>query len=480
MGKTSREFYELQGVRQGGVWSPTAYKVFINSLLTTLEESKIETNIGSIYCGAPTVADDVTLVAKDPYDLQTMINVQSDHANKNRYFISHQKSCVLKMKDNTDHNWSMNGEKLDTPESAIHLGISRDNKSKFGVKDVVPDRIQTARKTVYALMGAGLHGLNGLNPVVSLQLIRCYVTPRLLYGLDVIHLTKTDVQKLSTYYTKLLKQIQHLPERTSTSAVHLITGQLPIEAEIHKKKLVLMRNISVNEGSVENEIAWRQLAMKSSDSNSWFIELVRLAELYELPSPHFLIANKTNKDAWRKLVSANINKHWSEKLKLDASNKSTLKHLNYEDCQIGKVHSVWYSCGTEKFEVTRACVKAKLLCGVYLLQSDKSKFSRQPITSLCPLCMNDIEDRQHFLLTCKELSHIRDRFLLRIRECLLNEINASLVQEILGSNELLLQLVIDSSKFHFIDKNMQVELDSLTRGMCYAMHHHRSTIVRTK
>jgi hypothetical protein len=31
-GQISRGFEEKQGVRQGGVWSPAAYKVFINSL----------------------------------------------------------------------------------------------------------------------------------------------------------------------------------------------------------------------------------------------------------------------------------------------------------------------------------------------------------------------------------------------------------------------------------------------------------------
>ena len=46
-------------------------------------------------------------------------------------------------------------------------------------------------------------------------MIRCFVLPRLLYGLDVIRLTKTDIKNLSTYYVQLLKQIQHLPVRTS-------------------------------------------------------------------------------------------------------------------------------------------------------------------------------------------------------------------------------------------------------------------------
>jgi hypothetical protein len=52
---------------------------------------------------------------------------------------------------------------------ATHLGIKRDNKSKTGTKEVVADRIQIARRTVYALMGAGLHGLSGLNPRASIH-----------------------------------------------------------------------------------------------------------------------------------------------------------------------------------------------------------------------------------------------------------------------------------------------------------------------
>jgi hypothetical protein len=140
-GQISHEFEEKQGVRQGGVWSPTAYKVFINSLLKIYEENKIGCHIGSIFCGVPTVADDVTLIANDPHDLQTMLNIQMDHANKYRYITSDQKSCVLKIRDKTQCTWTMNDTNLNMPSNATHLGIKRATSSKFGVKLVVPDRI---------------------------------------------------------------------------------------------------------------------------------------------------------------------------------------------------------------------------------------------------------------------------------------------------------------------------------------------------
>ena len=54
----------------------------------------------------------------------------------------------------------------------------------------VKKRIVTARRTVYSLMAAGLHGLNGVNPYVAIHMIQMYVIPRLIYGLNVIKHTK--------------------------------------------------------------------------------------------------------------------------------------------------------------------------------------------------------------------------------------------------------------------------------------------------
>jgi hypothetical protein len=92
----------------------------------------------------------------------------------------------------------------------------------------------------------------------------------------VIRLTKTDIKNLSTYFVQLLKQIQHLPVRTSTAVVLILAGQIPIEAELHKRMLSLFRNIAENKGSMEYNIAFRQLAIKPDESNRWFIQIVKV------------------------------------------------------------------------------------------------------------------------------------------------------------------------------------------------------------
>ena len=57
-GKLSEPFSERQGVRQGGIWSPTAYKHFLNPLLDSIIQGRLGLQIGSVFAGLVAVADD--------------------------------------------------------------------------------------------------------------------------------------------------------------------------------------------------------------------------------------------------------------------------------------------------------------------------------------------------------------------------------------------------------------------------------------
>ncbi|CAG2255579.1 unnamed protein product [Mytilus edulis] len=414
--------------------------------------------------------------AKSAFD--SMLDLQTFHANKYRYLISSQKSCVLNYRCADSFDWSINGEILDTPENAVHLGIKRDKLSRLGTKEVVPGRIQLARQTVYSLMGAGLYGLNGVNPKVSLHLIRCYVIPRLLYGLEVILLSKTDISNLTIYFVKLLKRIQHLPDRTANAAVLLLIGQIPIEAEIHKRILGIFRNIIDNDNSVERDLAFRQLAMKTESSNSWFRKVVTITELYDLPSPHDLLVNPPSKSKWKKLVNSLVNYYWITKLKSEASEKSSLNLLNYADAEFGSIHSIWNTCGSEPYSTLRACIKSKLACNTYTLQCDKSKFSKRQISAICPLCGIEDENRLHFILRCSSLDNVRNSFIQSLKTFIKDVVTTKLYDELFCSEINTLQLIIDCSVFHFLSRGDVFKVECITRGLCFKLHQVRSNLLR--
>ncbi|CAC5362557.1 CAPZA [Mytilus coruscus] len=109
----------------------------IKHFTKTFNLNQLGACIGPIYFGIPTVADDVALISTDPYELQTMLNVQTDHANKLKYILSEQKSTILVYNDKLPKSWSLNGKSVTLSESAVHLGIERNITKNTGVKEVV-------------------------------------------------------------------------------------------------------------------------------------------------------------------------------------------------------------------------------------------------------------------------------------------------------------------------------------------------------
>ena len=137
-------------------------------------------------------------------------------------------------------------------------------------------------------MGAGLHGLNGVNLEVSISMWQTYVRPRLMYGLESVYLSKSDISKLELYQRKVLRQILHLPERVASCAIYILSGQVPLESDLHKRRLSLYGNIVRND-CIERELATRQLAIKDSTSKSWFVALQEVLYRYRLPTAYDLL-----------------------------------------------------------------------------------------------------------------------------------------------------------------------------------------------
>ncbi|VDI27574.1 Hypothetical predicted protein [Mytilus galloprovincialis] len=152
-------------------------------------------------------------------------------------------------------------------------------------------------------------------------------------------------------------QIQHLPKRTSIAATLLLLGRIPLEGEIHKEILKTFGNIIRNDKSVEREIAFRQLAMKDEKSESWFTKLHNLTVIHGLPSPYDIIENPPSKISCNRHVNNCINNNFLQNLKKEAKEKSSLKYINFNDSNIGTVHNIWKSSGTDPYSVNMAAIK---------------------------------------------------------------------------------------------------------------------------
>ena len=74
-GETSQYFTVENGIRQGGILSPVLFTVYMDGLLSRLEESGYGCHIGDTFYGALCYADNITLICPSVHGLQQMVNI---------------------------------------------------------------------------------------------------------------------------------------------------------------------------------------------------------------------------------------------------------------------------------------------------------------------------------------------------------------------------------------------------------------------
>ena len=74
-GSKSEWFCPTNGVKQGGVLSPTLFAVYIDGMLKQLEACKVGCYVGNKFCGVIGYADDVILLSPTQWAMDRMIKV---------------------------------------------------------------------------------------------------------------------------------------------------------------------------------------------------------------------------------------------------------------------------------------------------------------------------------------------------------------------------------------------------------------------
>jgi hypothetical protein len=214
--------------------------------------------IGNVNCNASACADDVALLSRREHETQVMINIAHEFATMEGYKLQPAKSVLINIQPNKRKQSMMNQEYilgnnvLHNVKQAVHLGIIRTNTLADNMTVNVEANIKKSRRSAYGLFGRGFHGNNGLDPATLIHLFNTYITPVLMYGMELIIPKTTALEQLERYQKKLLKQLLSLPPNTPDPAVYLLSGTLPVEAQLHIQALNFFNNIcNQEEKSIE-------------------------------------------------------------------------------------------------------------------------------------------------------------------------------------------------------------------------------------
>ena len=424
------------------------------------------------------------ILSTDERELQILLDKITQYANSHQYSLHPEKSHVIPFNCpsksqvealNETRPWHINAQPIPVNHISTHLGIDRTSMSANATVDA---RILTARGTLYALMGAGLHGMNGLPIATSTHLYMVYVLPRLLYGLETISIDRPRLKSLEIFHRTTLRCIIGLPERSAIAALHIITGQPTVEAHIHMRLLTLLHSMLCSPGPAQ-EIILRQYAIKDR-TNSWVKIAKDILYEYDLPCIADIFLESPTKAEWKRSVKTAVLEKITTSMEKEANSKSTLKYLHKEFKPFNAHHTVINVNSTR--DVTRAATKLRLLTGTYLLQDKLFKLGKSA-TAICRLCHKEEEDTVHFIVTCQFLEATRSKYMPAILNILspLNKEPSSISPV---SREVITHLLLDhkhpifTSHFNIRSQDANV-IEDITQKLIYALHLRRAEALKS-
>ena len=304
-------------------------------------------------------------------------------------------------------------------------------------------------RTVYSLIGTDIHSNNGLCVSMSLSIYKAYVLPRVLYGLDTIVLPQYLIDKLESSHRKYLRAFQSLPDYVCSAIIYLLIGTLPLEGEIHLRKLALLGSIIRSENETMTGLCTRQLSVKKYKSNSWFIEMEKLLIQYGLPNLNYMLKTNLSKSRYKAMTHKAVHRFWTNQLRATCLEKSTTSFCDTPKLSTRKGHILWQIGSKSLRSTKRAITKARIVTGTFLLQSNFAKFSEKTktrVSDTCTLCTGEPEDMYHFLYRCSALDSVRQSFLPKYMDNLVHTFGQHTINRITRSKDLGIQLVTDIGK----------------------------------
>ena len=90
----SEPLFESLGVGQGKIWLSDHYKIFINSILKTLDDAILGLNIGPLNVIFSCVADDLYLMSDHPLKMQCMLDLFQEYGKSYRIMYGASKTVI--------------------------------------------------------------------------------------------------------------------------------------------------------------------------------------------------------------------------------------------------------------------------------------------------------------------------------------------------------------------------------------------------
>ena len=301
---------------------------------------------------------------------------------------------------------TINGVPLSFTDNTEHVGIIRSSVSQ-NLHHVLK-RISSHKKSLGAVLSAGLARAHRGNPAASLRTEKLYSLPVLLSGVSSLLLLQSEEDALTQHYKETLQGLQKLYQKTPRAVVYFLAGSLPFPALLHIRQLGLFCMIAAQPSNILHSMAMYMLTTLPDTVRSWFGKIRELCYMYGLPHPLALLQEHPDKEAFKLKIKLNVHEYWHAQLCKEAEPLLSLSYFKPKFMSLAKPHPLWTSYGSNSYEVNKACVQAKFLSGRFRTDTLLNHFSKEN-SRFCQLHPQDqqVGDLAHHLLLCPALADRR-------------------------------------------------------------------------
>ena len=232
----STEFTTKNGLRQGGVLSPTLFNVIMDEIIRATRTKTKKLQIGyhklrPITIAECAFADDLVIWAGNVRDMQENINIWNNTLSKWNMKINITKTKVMHIgKDNINVNISINGQQIEQVTNFKYLGVKID---RSGYEEMeIQERIQNTTKLFYMLKNT-IIGKKEISKKTKLTVYKTIFRPTLIYGSESWTLNETLRSKIQATEMRYLRKMKGITIMDKISN-DKIREELEIESILEK------------------------------------------------------------------------------------------------------------------------------------------------------------------------------------------------------------------------------------------------------
>ena len=238
----SRSVQLLAGLRQGGILSPFLFAIYVDDILTKLQDSGLGCHIKYVCFNSYMYADDLLLLSISVCDLQKMVNLCNDELVSIDMRINTGKSACLRIGPPFNKfvsNITINNCCIQWINEIKYLGIYVMSAKNFVINN------HAAKVKFFRSVNGILSKISyNQNTDAALSLISSFALPTLTFGLEACNLTRAQADRLAYPFNSVFMKIFSSFNKDVIALCQFYTGFLPLQNMLDVKVFNFLNNLS--------------------------------------------------------------------------------------------------------------------------------------------------------------------------------------------------------------------------------------------